>query len=339
MSRKRQQPAPAKGAAPAKGSGPAPAARSRRPLLLLAGAGGLIAVIVAAALLFAPRQTAARGTPTAVPCKGFPPFATQLGFSVNAGIDSGDTRQPGLRVVEPAQNGGEPKIYEDPSWRQAGHLGAPVLDQSGNIYVAPAPQISVALNPPDQQNRIYKIDGVTGKMALLVDVPPAQPAALENPYGVLGLAVDCRTNSLYAASVAGSTRAAEVGRLVRIDLISGQITAQIDGVDAFGLAVATDGDAPGGRLYLGRARTPEVWSVALDTRGSFSGQPQRELAFGQWLNDGEGRARRLALGTDGSLTLTASPFAYTLAPPSTAPQQLRFVYNPTARDWEYVALR
>ncbi|HEU4326692.1 MAG TPA: hypothetical protein VFS21_26365 [Roseiflexaceae bacterium] len=335
MSRKRPQSAPAKKPAPARGGTPTPAAQPRRRWLLPVVAGGLVAIVAAAVLLLAPGQTAARGTPTALSCKGFPPFATELGFSLNAAIDSGDTRQPGLRVIEP-QDGGEPKVYEDPSWQQAGHLGAPVLDQSGNIYVAPAPQISVALNPPEQQNRIYKIDGATGTMALLVDLPPAQPPTLENPYGILGLAVDCRTNSLYAASVAGSTRAAEAGRLVRIDLVTGQVAAQIDGIDGFGLAVATDGDAPGGRLYLGRARTAEVWSVALDTRGNFSGQPQRELAFGRWLNDGEGRARRLALGTDGSMTLTASPFAYTLAPPSTAPQPLRFVYNPSVGAWEYV---
>ncbi len=335
MSRKRPQPTPAKKPAPSKADAPAPAARPRRWLLPVV-AGGLVAAIAAAVLLLAPAQPAARGTPTALACKGFPPFATERGFSLSAAIDTGDTRQPGLRVVEPGQDGGEPKVYEDPSWRQAGHLGAPVLDQSGNIYVAPAPQISVALNPPGEQNRIYKIDGATGKMGLLVDIPAAQVPTLENPYGVLGLAVDCRTNSLYAASVAGSTRAGEAGRVVRIDLVTGQVVGQIDGVDGFGLAVGTDGDAPGGRLYLGRARSAEVWSVALDTRGNFSGQPQRELGFGQWLNDGEGRARRLALGSDGGLTLTASPFAYTLAPPSTAPQQLRFVYNPNTRAWEYV---
>lgn len=309
--------------------------RWRGMLLLLGGLGLVVALVAGAALLLARVPSAERqGPPSGIPCRAFPPFASKLGFSARAGIDASDTREPGLRLVEPAGQGQQPRVYQDPSWLQAGYLGAPILDLSGNVYVAPAPQTSLALNPPDRQNRIYKIDGASGTMALFADIPPAQPPSLENPFGVLGLAVDCRTNSLYASSVAGSTRAAERGQLVRIDLRSGQVLGTLDGIDGFGLAVGRDGSAPGGRLYFGRARTPEIWSVALDQSGAFAGQPERELALGPWLADGDGRARRLALGEDGTLTATVSPFTYTLAPPSTAPQRLVFTYDLSRRAWQ-----
>jgi hypothetical protein len=320
----------------------APKGVERRPtrwrgLVLLGGLGLAVALVVGAGLLLAGSTSAERqGPPSGIPCRTFPPFASKLGFSTRAGLDASDTREPGLRLVEPpAAQGQEPRVYQDPSWLQAGYLGAPILDQAGNVYVAPAPQTSLALNPPEQQNRVYKIDGASGTMALFTDIPAAQPPSLENPFGVLGLAVDCRTNTLYASTVAGSTRAEERGQLVRIDLRSGQVLGTLDGIDGFGLAVGRDGSAPGGRLYFGRARTPEVWSVALDQSGAFAGQPERELELGPWLADGDGRARRLTLGEDGTLTATVSPFTYTLAPPSTAPQRLVFIYDLARRAWQH----
>lgn len=339
MSRKRrpaQRPSPARPPEPAAQSGARRPVRWRGLLLLLGGFGALVALVAGAVVLLTARPSL-RQPPSGVPCRAFPPFANALGFSARAGIDASDTREPGLRLVEPAaQAGQQPRVYQDPSWLQAGYLGAPILDLSGNVYVAPAPQTSLALNPPAQQNRVYKIDGATGKMALFADIPAAQPPTSENPFGVLGLALDCRTNSLYAASVAGSTRAAEQGQLVRIDLASGKVVDTLGGLDGFGLAVGRDGAAPGGRLYFGRARSPEIWSVALDPSGNFVGQPERELALGPWLADGDGRARRLALGEDGTLTATVSPFTYTLAPPSTPPQRLVFTYDTAQHVWKHV---
>jgi hypothetical protein len=173
-------------------------------------------------------------------------------------------------------------------------------------------------------------------MTLFATVPAAQPPSPENPFGVLGLAVDCQTNSLYAASVAGSTRQQELGQIVRIDLRTGQIISQIDGIDGFGLVVGREKDVPGGRLYIARARTPDIRSIALDQDGSLVGQPEPELAFGSLLNDGDGRVRRLNLAANGTLSLTITPFVYTLAPPSTAPQHLTFVFHQKQLVWQLV---
>ena len=315
---------------------PAVATRPRRwiwPLMI--GGLVLIGLVSIGLVVWGTRQSSARrGQPSGLSCAAFPPFAQRLGFTTRAALDTSDTHQPGLRLTEPGPAGQPPRVFQDPSWVQAGFLGAPVRDTSGNIYVAPAPQTSLILNPPAQQTRIYKIDGTTGQMALFATVPAAQPASPENPFGVLGLAIDCQTNSLYAASVAGSTRQQEIGRIVRIDLHTGQITSQIDGIDGFGLVVGREKDVPGGRLYIARARTPDIQSMALAPDGSLVGQPGPELAFGPLLNDGDGRVRRLNLATNGTLTLTITPFVYTLAPPSTAPQQLTFIFDQKQMAWQ-----
>jgi hypothetical protein len=297
----------------------------------------LIGLVSIGLVVWGTRQASApRGQPVGLSCAAFPPFAARLGFTTNAALDTSDTHQPGMRLVEPGAAGQQPRVFQDPSWVQAGFLGPPVRDTGGNVYVAPAPQTSLILNPPEQQTRVYKIDGTSGKMALFATVPAAGSPSGENPFGVLGLAVDCQTSSLYAASVAGSTRQQEIGRIVRIDLRTGQITSQIDGIDGFGLAVGREKDIPGGRLYIARARTPDIQSIALDKDGGLVGRPMPELAFGSLLKDGDGRVRRLTLGTNGTLSLTITPFVYTLAPPSTAAQHLTFVFDLKQMAWQLV---
>ena len=304
--------------------------------LVIAGL-ALIGLVSIGLVLWGTRQSSAqRGQPIGLSCAAFPPFAERQGFTNRAALDTSDTHQPGMRLIEPGAAGQLPRVFQDPSWVQAGFLGVPVRDTAGNIYVAPAPQTSLILNPPGQQTRIYKIDGTTGQMALFATVPAAQPPSGENPFGILGLAVDCQTNSLYAASVAGSTRQQEIGRIARIDLRTGQITSQIDGIDGFGLAVGREKDVPGGRLYIARARTPDIQSIALDKDGSLVGRPVPELAFGSLLDDGDGRVRRLSLATNGTLALTITPFVYTLAPPSTAAQHLTFVFDQKQMVWQPV---
>jgi hypothetical protein len=321
---------------PAPNAGDAASPRRRRWGWPLALAGlALVGLLGVGLIVWGMRQPSARrGQPIGLSCASFPPFAQRLGFSARATLDTSDTHQPGLRLIEPAANGQPARIHQDPSWTQAGFLGTPVLDTAGNIYVAPVPQTSLILNPPEQQTRVYKIDGQTGQMGLFATVPAAQAPPPENPFGILGLAVDCQTNSLYAASVAGSTRQQEVGRIARIDMGTGQVTSQIDGIDGFGLVAGREKDVSGGRLYVGRARTPEIWSIALDQQGNLVGQAVQELAFGSLLADGDGRVRRLILAPNGTLSLIVTPFVYTLAPPYTSPQRLTFTYDPAKKSWQ-----
>jgi sugar lactone lactonase YvrE len=257
-------------------------------------------------------------------CRGWPAFAAREGLGEQTLIGTRDTLTVGLVLSDPASR----RVYRHPTWDDAGYLGGFALDAAGNIYVAPAPQTSLARNPPAEQNRVYRIDSQTGEMQLFATLPAAaSPDPAHNPFGAMGLFVDCATNSLYVTSVAGSTRAAEVGRVFRLDLANGTVTSQRDGIDAIGVAVYGD------VLLVGRARTPEVWGIPLDSSGNLSGPPALAFSVAQALRDGTGKVRRMAIDPDGNLALTISPFSYTLEPPASQRDQ-RLVYRVSNGAWK-----
>lgn len=262
-------------------------------------------------------------------CGAFPPFAQALGFTPQTNIDTSDTRHPGLMLIDPSRPANQ-QTYQHPSWTRAGYLGSAVLDKRGNIFAAPTPQTSLLLNPLGRQNTIYRIDAQSGEMAAYLTLPAAAESNATNPFGVLGLVTDCDTNSLYATSVAGSTRTQQLGRIYRIDLASGTVVSQLDGIDAFGLVVGNTRD--GKRLYVGLARSGDVRSIALDSQGNFSGAPVQEFSIAARALDGDGRVRRLSWTRDAGLTVVITPFTFTLAPP-TSRQQLVYRYQADTATW------
>ena len=147
-----------------------------------------------------------------------PAFAQKLGFSGNAVLDTRSQDVRGIAIFDLDQNGKPTRSFQDPTWSSAGFLGPPVLDGAGNIFVAPIPAINILNNPPAKANYLYRIDTATGKMAAIMDLPTLAAPTPENPYGIMGLAYDCDTNSLYVSSVFGSTRLTQAGRIFRIDL-------------------------------------------------------------------------------------------------------------------------
>ena len=291
-----------------------------------------IVIIAGVGIFVSQRGNRSNTNPDAIggiTCRGLPAFAQRLGFGQQTQIDTSDTREPGVRLIEAGQ--GEPHVYRHPSWNQAGYLGAYAVDRDGTIYIAAAPQTSLFLNPPEQQNRVYRIDPQTGEMNLYIDLPAAQSPDGSNPYGVLGMALDCDTRSLYVTSVAGSTRNEEAGRVFRVDLQSAKVTATIEGIDAFGAGIFSGPD--GRRLYLGYARQPDVAVVSLDDRGNFTGSLRRAFSVAEKLTDGDGRVRRITWSSEG-MVLTITPFTYTLVPASTS-QRLIYSYSTPADVWSF----
>ena len=103
------------------------------------------------------------------------------------------------------------QFIQHPTWREGGNLGAFINDSQGNFYLIPVPFVSVELNPPEKQTILYRIDALTGEMAPVLTLPAASPPSTTNPFGLMGLGLDCETNSLYVTSVAGSSADAGVG--------------------------------------------------------------------------------------------------------------------------------
>jgi hypothetical protein len=300
-------------------------------LILFIGIGG--GVIIYAGQKPRPAPVDAFPFGAVASCRTVPAFARSLGFDDTSVMDTQSSTK-GLVIFQPGATANDPpsRQFQDITWDDAGYLGPLTTDKLGNIYVAPAPHISMLDNPPSQANTIFKVDASTGKLAPLVDLPRALPPTQQNSFGLMGLAYDCDTHSLYATSVAGSKPMEELGRIFRIDLGSGQITSTLEKTDAFGLAVFNG--VSGKRLYFGSARASEVRSVALSTKGDFAGVPRVEFSMAGWGVNGDDKARRIIFNVDNSMLIRGMPFDFNLIASSGRPQtdyQMR--YDPNADTW------
>lgn len=264
-------------------------------------------------------------------CRRHPRFARNLGFDERAILTTSAPTIKGLVMIQPAAGNEPERIYQDPTWDDAGFLGHMTFDPVGNVFVFPSPRVSLVDNPPAQQNTLYRVDTDSAVMSSWLTLTVDAPLTPENPFGLMGTTYDCDTKSLYAATVAGSSATAEIGKIMRIDVESAAVMAELQGIDPFGLTIyyepadynepadnalsenesSTIADAASAttkRLYFGAARAPEVYSVALDRNGDFAGQPQLELA----LPDPSLKAWRIVWDTNGDLIVRAMPFDFNL---------------------------
>lgn len=227
-------------------------------------------------------------------CRAMPAFIKNTGLGTQVAIDTQQQGYVGLRLVEP-QTG---KTWQHPTWDDAGHVGANTRDRQGNIYIVPTPEVSLAENPPELQNRIYRVDNQTGEMRLWLELPQAAQPSAANPFGAMGLFYDCDTDSLYASSLAGSSAQKVEGRLYQIKVATTKVVDQIEQVDAIGVGVFNG--VPHKRLYFGSARSSDVYSLPLDAQGHFVNQPRHEFALAALPNGNTTSVRRFVFTKAGS---------------------------------------
>lgn len=220
-------------------------------------------------------------------CRANPKFMAKTGLGRQTAIDSRQRGFMGLRLQD-MQSG---KTWQHETWDDAGHVGAFERDRQGNIYVAPTPEVSLTENPPELQNRIYKIDAQTAEMTLFMALPWASQPSPSNPFGVLGLAYDCNTDSLYASSVAGSSAKQEKGRIYQIDVKNKKIINQLDNMDAIGVGVFNGKKDK--RLFYGEARSSNVFSIGLDAKGGFYGEPRYEFSLATLQGGNSTKAKKI----------------------------------------------
>ncbi|HRW08655.1 MAG TPA: hypothetical protein P5121_26310 [Caldilineaceae bacterium] len=252
-------------------------------------------------------------------CRRHPRFARQLGFDERAILTTSSPAIKGLALIQPADAATQERVYQDPTWDDAGYLGHMTFDPNGNVYVFPSPRVSLIDNPPEQQNTLYRVDSDSAQMSAMITLTADAPVSAANPFGLMGTTYDCDTASLYAATVAGSTASEEIGKIVRIDLATEAVVAELQGIDPFGLSVLNVANKGEGatptppetvvkRLYYGAARSAEVYSILLNERGDFVGQPTLELA----LPNSTLKPWRIVWDTNGDMIVRAMPFDFNL---------------------------
>ena len=263
-------------------------------------------------------------------CQQLPTFAGRVGLGDRVFIDTTQQTFTGVALQDAATG----QIYQDPTWDDAGTVGPHVVDSDGNIYVVPVPQVSLFDNLPEEQNKIYRIDTNTGIMSEYLDLPWAQPPSVANPFGAVGLAFDCDTNSIYVSTLAGSTPKEDLGRIYRVDVTSGEIVDQLDNIDVLGLGVFNGAD--GKRLYYGSARAPEVHSIPLDTNGDFTSEPRFEFSLAMLQGGSYDNAHRIRFTRDNQMEVKAIGFAYRLMATSDPLRNVYFFnYNQPNNNWDF----
>ena len=268
-------------------------------------------------------------------CKVAPPFLRKLGYNANQYAFSTSHRQLiGLTLGQVSYNGNDPKAYQHPSWRMGGTLNKIIVDEKGNIYVAPSPNINVLNNPIDQQTTIYRVNGQTGEMAAWLVLPQAVPPNEQNPYGLLSLAYSCEQKVLYAASVFGSSRQKEVGAIYAIDVEKKEVIATFSGVDPFGMTITSfTGER---RLYFGKARELAIYSVLLDENGQFIGKMRKELSLEGKGPRGDDKVRTLSLTPENELQVHGIEFNFNLIAPTEKQENIyKAHYNKREERWEW----
>jgi hypothetical protein len=309
--------------------------------------GALASVIIGAALIFLTRPAAESGSTNSTQgayqignveyCSSVSQFAEALGFAGGGAIDTRANFVKGVALRELDYQGTITRSYEHPSWSKAGYLGSYQRDQVGNIYLIPMPFISIYDNPPAKANTVYRIDTVTGAMAPLVNLPALGPPTAENVYGLMDIAYDCDTRSLYVSSVSGSTFEDPFGCIFRVDPYTKAVKSTLEGIDAFGIGVFNT--AQGKRLFFGLAREPEIYSVGLDENGDFDTSDIRpEISLRDLGFHGDERARSITFQGQEQLLVKTLQFDFNLvAPTETRPTILEYAYQPEQDDWQLVA--
>jgi hypothetical protein len=260
-------------------------------------------------------------------CTKSPSFVSKLGFTNQAALSTSAKRIKGLAIIE---QGKQP--YQHESWKIAGNLAPIQLDQDGDVFVAPAPMINVLENPFAEQNTIHKVDSNTREMKSFAKLPITANTTEQNPYGILGLGFDCETLSLYASSVAGSTRTSEAGKIYQIDSKNGTVKSVLDNVDAFGIGVFNS--AKGKRLYYGSARNPEVWSIGLDDNGGFLPDAKREISLESAGTRGDDKARKIRFTSQNEMNVSGIEFNFNLIAPTEKQETVyRFRYDSATDSW------
>ncbi len=267
-------------------------------------------------------------------CKKNAAFINKLGLNASkAYFTTADKKIMGLVLVDASAE--KPKVYQDSSWKKAGWLAPIQIDLEGNVYVGPAPFINVLYNPLSNQNTVYKVAAQSGIMAPFVQLPFDNSTQTQNPFGIIGLAYLCEANTLYVSTVAGSTIQFEKGCVYQVDATTGKIKNKISGIDVLGMGISYSSGQR--KLYFGKARNSEVYSITLNEKGDFIGEPIFEFSLQGLGIRGDDKVRRIKSEKDGSLVVYGIEFNFNLVAPSEKLETIyKFVFNEEQKKWFFL---
>jgi hypothetical protein len=291
-----------------------------------------VIIVTAAICMFSCKEKTEAVNPGDYTCKALPSFVRDLGFNAKqSAFSTREKQMMGLVLIEYRDTGN--KVYQHPSWREAGWLSVLQIDRHGNIFVAPAPFISVLDNPVSKQNILYKVDARNQQMLPFIELPLKDSSGnARNPFGITGIAYNCRNNLLYVSSISGSDITTERGCLYVIDASSKEIVDRYEGKDFFGLEAGVVNQQV--KLLAGSTRTSEVYSFNLTSKGKLSGSPEKIIDLADLGPRGDDKVRKIVFQPDGTLVISGLQFTYNLIASTERPETNYFFrYNDQSGKW------
>ncbi|MBX7143373.1 MAG: hypothetical protein K1X79_02895 [Oligoflexia bacterium] len=259
-------------------------------------------------------------------CARPPQFATQRGIK-RSFVSTSERFRTGIVLFPVSDDGKTGEAIQLPSWTTVGRLGPFVTRENGDIIVGPVPNVNTLQNPPERQTYLYRIRSNDGQLEEFTRLPADKIPSQNNPYGVLGLAYDCKLKLVYATSVAGSTADKENGSVFAIRADDGKIISEVKGVDALGIGISHE--STGAFAYIGSARSAQVLRIGLTPEGLFASQKaEAVLRFDPFDSL---RARKIRF-VAGRMVISTTEFYYNLVA-QTEFEQPTLTYIQTASGW------
>jgi hypothetical protein len=246
-------------------------------------------------------------------CSSPPRFLQQLGIKQPVVIDLSQQRFKGI-AFHHGKN--MEKTYHPKEWGNLESFGTYALDEQGNIYLAPMPYISISENTFELQKNIYKLDSITGKIAIFMHLDDVLPST-NNPYGVYTLVYDCEDKTLWVATLDKTDYQHQKGVIYHIDIESKKILQRIEGFDALTLNILQTKKSK--YLLAGSAKDSGLYAYTID-RGLLSSKPVKLFS----LPNPNEHIRKIKIKAD-YLQLQAIPFSYTLVAQAT--KEYRVIYD------------
>ena len=80
------------------------------------------------------------------------------------------------------------------------------------------------------------------------------------------------------------------------------------------------------RLFFGKARTPEIYSIAVTNEGKFISEPRLELSLSDLGPRGDDRARKIRFNAQGQMVIQGVSFYFNLTAP-TEKQETTYLFR------------
>lgn len=234
-------------------------------------------------------------------CMRSPQFLRRLKIPQPVMIDLSQKRYKGVAIHygNKFQQTMHPK-----TWEKYAYFSTYTLDTQGNIYLIPAPFISVQSDTFELQKNIYKVGSQSSELEIFMSFDEVK-ASSNNPYGLNAITFDCDDKTLWASSIDQSTYQSENGVIYHINPETKKVLQKVEGFDV--LTMQLINTKKGKHLLVGSARDNGLYAYKV-TQGKLSKVPEKLLE----LPSANEHIKKVKIKAKNHLELQTIPFSYSL---------------------------